>query len=275
MAVVQRASSDQLRAKQARIRALEDSVRTLTKSSADLRQQQESALAVLGSRHESALEALAQEHRGALQAALGDIAAKGAQMRAIQESADKRLAEVQSQTALSTHAALVDLEAASAQQFARADTELRALRAELESKLAALGPEHVDVAATLAKLGNAYGAIGDAAMHTQLLERALPVLEAARGAQHPAVATELANLGTAYRRLGRLVRSKEVLEYVLPVMEAGLGVEHPHVARALASLGQTYGDLGDTPKQEATLRRAYGDGVHAWRAHASLLATRA
>ena len=59
---------------------------------------QESALAVLGSRHESALEALAQEHRGALQAALGDIAAKDAQMRAIQESADKRLAEVQSQS---------------------------------------------------------------------------------------------------------------------------------------------------------------------------------
>ena len=59
---------------------------------------------------------------------------------------------------------------------------------------AAFGPEHVEVATTLANLGNAYGDLGDAAKKKDHLERALRIEEAAFGPEHVRVTPTLANL---------------------------------------------------------------------------------
>ena len=60
------------------------------------------------------------------------------------------------------------------------------------------GPEHPQVATTLANLGNAYGALGDTARKKALLERALAIQERHYGPEHPEVAITLGNLGNAY-----------------------------------------------------------------------------
>eukprot|EP00971_Amphidinium_carterae_P023842 470099-Amphidinium_carterae.1 len=60
------------------------------------------------------------------------------------------------------------------------------------------GPEHPDVAKTLADLGVAYGSVGDASKQHDHLERALRILESHYGPEHPEVAITLAKLGNAY-----------------------------------------------------------------------------
>eukprot|EP00971_Amphidinium_carterae_P023936 472163-Amphidinium_carterae.1 len=64
------------------------------------------------------------------------------------------------------------------------------------------GPEHPAVAVTLTQLGNAHGALGDAAKHRVYLERALRIEESRYGQEHPNVAIMLANLGVAHWCLG-------------------------------------------------------------------------
>eukprot|EP00971_Amphidinium_carterae_P156540 3103138-Amphidinium_carterae.1 len=60
------------------------------------------------------------------------------------------------------------------------------------------GPEHPQVAITLANLGNAYGDLGDASKKRDYLERAMRIQESHYGPEHPEVAKTLANLGNAY-----------------------------------------------------------------------------
>eukprot|EP00971_Amphidinium_carterae_P303032 6021302-Amphidinium_carterae.1 len=62
---------------------------------------------------------------------------------------------------------------------------------------ASYGPDHPRVATTLANLGTAYGAVGDASKMRDYLERALRILEAQYGPDHPHVAITLMNLGNA------------------------------------------------------------------------------
>ena len=55
----------------------------------------------------------------------------------------------------------------------------------LKIKEAHYGPDHPEVAKTLANLGNAYGELGDAAKSRHMLERALRIFESYG---HPAAA---------------------------------------------------------------------------------------
>eukprot|EP00971_Amphidinium_carterae_P249199 4946591-Amphidinium_carterae.1 len=50
------------------------------------------------------------------------------------------------------------------------------------------GPDHPEVAKTVANLGNACGALGDASKEREYLERALRIFEAHYGPDHPEVA---------------------------------------------------------------------------------------
>eukprot|EP00971_Amphidinium_carterae_P142365 2820210-Amphidinium_carterae.1 len=64
------------------------------------------------------------------------------------------------------------------------------------------GPDHPELAITLANLGSAYGALGDASKMRDYSDRALRIMEAHYGPDHPDVALALTNLGNAYGALG-------------------------------------------------------------------------
>ena len=117
------------------------------------------------------------------------------------------------------------------------------------------GPHHVQVAVTLANLGNAYMVLGDYVKAKALLERALAANEAANGPQH-VVATTLASLGNVYDALGDFVKAKALLERALAINETAYGKHHVEVAATLTNLGNAYGSLGDYRKKKLLLERA-------------------
>jgi hypothetical protein len=88
------------------------------------------------------------------------------------------------------------------------------------------GADHVEVAATLGNLGNAYGALGDAAKQKALLERALVIQEADYGADHVKVAVTKFNLGKA-------TGSLDMVSEAHAAFLAHYGPEHSHTQRAL------------------------------------------
>eukprot|EP00971_Amphidinium_carterae_P152265 3017881-Amphidinium_carterae.1 len=110
------------------------------------------------------------------------------------------------------------------------------------------GPDHPQVAATLASLGTAYGDLGDALKMRDYLERALRIVEPYYGPEHPGVGLTLSSLGNAYRDLGDASKMRDYLERAWCIVEAYYGPEHPEVGKILTSLGNAYGDLGDASK---------------------------
>ncbi|WP_264718692.1 tetratricopeptide repeat protein [Wolbachia endosymbiont (group A) of Lasioglossum morio] len=118
------------------------------------------------------------------------------------------------------------------------------------------GPDHPEIAITLANLGNADGTLGDSQKAKALLEQALAIKEKHYDSDHFEVAKLLANLGNAYGYLGNYKKQKELLERALAIQEKHCGSDHSEVARTLANLGNVYGALGDPQKQKALLVRA-------------------
>ena len=108
----------------------------------------------------------------------------------------------------------------------------------------------------LGNLGNAYGALGDAAKQRDLLERALKIKEACFGEDHKEVAITLGSLGNAYGALGDAAKQRDLLERALKIKEAYFGEDHKEVAITLGNLGNAYGSLGNAAKQRDLLKRA-------------------
>ena len=109
------------------------------------------------------------------------------------------------------------------------------------------------MAITLTNLGNAHGALGDAAKQRDLLERALKIEEAYFGQDHKEVAITLTNLGNAYGDLGDAAKQRDLLERALKIKEAYFGKDYFEVAIALHILGvgarhimEGYGAAKDT-----------------------------
>ena len=95
------------------------------------------------------------------------------------------------------------------------------------------------MAITLASLGYAYGYLGDAPKHRDLLERALKIKEAYFGEDHHEVVITLMNLGIAYGNLGNIAKERDLLERALKMFEAHWGEDHHEVAITLMSLGMS------------------------------------
>merc|ERR1712217_527844 len=91
------------------------------------------------------------------------------------------------------------------------------------------GPEHREVAITLANLGNAYGDLGDAARKRDLLERSLRIKEREFGRMHVSSATTRFNLAMALRACGELHAAVEQMQTALRAFEAH---GHPHRSAA-------------------------------------------
>ncbi|UPA54719.1 tetratricopeptide repeat protein [Wolbachia pipientis] len=73
------------------------------------------------------------------------------------------------------------------------------------------GPDHFEVARTLANLGIAYDALGNPQKAKKLLEWALPILEKYYGSDHLTVAIILENLGIVYGALGDCKKKRSCL----------------------------------------------------------------
>ncbi|WP_265017698.1 tetratricopeptide repeat protein [Wolbachia endosymbiont (group A) of Andrena dorsata] len=118
------------------------------------------------------------------------------------------------------------------------------------------GPDHPEIAITLANLGNADGTLGDSQKAKALLEQALAIKEKHYDSDHFEVARTLVNLGNAHYALGDSQKAKELLEQALPIFKKHYSPDHPGVAKLLANLGNAYGDLGNPQKQKELLEQA-------------------
>ena len=98
----------------------------------------------------------------------------------------------------------------------------------------ALGPGHLQVAASLNNLGELYRAQGKYTEAEPLYKRALAIAEKALGPGHPQVAASLNNLAGLYRLQGKYAEVEPLLNRALAIAEKALGPGHLHVATTRA-----------------------------------------
>ena len=120
----------------------------------------------------------------------------------------------------------------------------------------ALGPDHVDVAASLNNIGLVLDDLGDYPRALASHERALAIWEKALGQSHPDVARSLNNIGLTLTDVGDYPRALAVFERCLSVLEATVGAAHPEFARSRYNLGVVLEAMGDHPRALAALESA-------------------
>jgi eukaryotic-like serine/threonine-protein kinase len=107
----------------------------------------------------------------------------------------------------------------------------------LTTRAKALGPDHPEVANTLADLGAVAYDKGELAKAKELFTRALTIHEKSFGPESRDVASDLHRLGTLNLRQGNYAEARRLLEQALAIREKVLGPEHADVATTLNSLG--------------------------------------
>ena len=98
---------------------------------------------------------------------------------------------------------------------------------------AALGPDHVDLAAHLSRVAAFYA---DQEIFTEAeprYERVVAILEPALGWEHPEVAVSLAALASVYYRQGLYAEAGPLYERALPVVERALAPDDVRLAETL------------------------------------------
>jgi CHAT domain-containing protein/tetratricopeptide (TPR) repeat protein len=109
---------------------------------------------------------------------------------------------------------------------------------------AALGPDHPDVAMSLANLAGLYQDRGAHAKAEPLLIRARAIVERTYGAIHPRVAEILNSLGSLYQAQGAYGEAESLYTRALAVREQLLPPTHPQLARSLNNLAALYQQQG-------------------------------
>jgi len=120
----------------------------------------------------------------------------------------------------------------------------------------ALGPEHPDVASTLANLAVLYRSQGQYEQAEPLFQRALHVREQALGSEHPDVASTLASLAILYREQGKYEQAEPLFQRVLHIEEHALGPKRPGLPIALIGLAVLYRMQGKYEQAEPLFQRA-------------------
>ncbi|HEX3481015.1 MAG TPA: tetratricopeptide repeat protein [Kofleriaceae bacterium] len=120
----------------------------------------------------------------------------------------------------------------------------------------ALGPMHLEVAASLNALGDLHGLLSEPAKAVPLLTRALSIREQALGASHPDVAASLHSLANVYASSGDYGKALPLFVRALDIREKALGPMHPDLADTLAALAEMYLEQGAFGKAEPLLVRA-------------------
>ena len=130
-----------------------------------------------------------------------------------------------------------------------------AFKRALTIRRAQLGPEHYDVAETLANLGTLYLMQDRFDEVEPLLRQALAIYERALGPEHPDTATTLENLGTMFLGQGRAEEAEPLLRRGIAIREKALGPDNETIATTLINLAAASGPA-QAAEAEQLLRRA-------------------
>jgi len=103
-----------------------------------------------------------------------------------------------------------------------------------------LGPDHSDVATSLANLAGVYEREGRYAEVETLYKRSLAIREKALGLDHPLVANSLSYLALLYADQARYAEAEALFKRSLDIREKTLGSDHPDIATTLNNLAQLY-----------------------------------
>lgn len=129
------------------------------------------------------------------------------------------------------------------------------LRRCLMIKEAEVGPDHVELAPLLHRLGACLQQGGRLVESEELLRRCLAVKEAELGPDDGQVAVVLHQLGFCIGEAGRVDEAEALLRRCLIIKEANLGPENVQVALTLQLLGGCVGEAGRLDEAEELLRR--------------------
>ena len=119
-----------------------------------------------------------------------------------------------------------------------------------------LGPEYLDVTASLNNLALLYYNQGKYAEAEPLFQRALHVREQQLGPEHLQVAYPLNNLANLFYEQGKYAEAESFYLRMLCIFEQQLGPEHPDVAASLNNLALFYRDQGKYAEAEPLFQRA-------------------
>jgi len=119
-----------------------------------------------------------------------------------------------------------------------------------------LGPDHPDVAQSLANLAALYHSQGNYAEAEPLYRRALAIKEKALGCDHPSVAISLSSLAGLYDSKGKYTEVEPLYKRALAIFEMALGPDHPNVAVSLNNLAGLYESQGRYGEAEPLYKRA-------------------
>jgi serine/threonine-protein kinase len=103
---------------------------------------------------------------------------------------------------------------------------------------------------------NPYGGVGREATLVEVLDRAVPRIDASVADQPEIDATVRAIIGTTYRDVGRYHEARPLLERALETRRRALGDLHPAVAESLLDLGALLTQTGDLDRAEKLCREA-------------------
>ncbi len=135
-------------------------------------------------------------------------------------------------------------------------TEAKALYTRvLVLRTAALGPDHLDVGASMSDVARTHAAMGSFKEAQELFEQALAIAQRTLGPDHPRIATSANNVATMLAYTGDLAGALERFERSSHLLERALGPDHPDVATSLNNLSATYFNTGEFSKAIALSER--------------------
>ncbi len=129
-------------------------------------------------------------------------------------------------------------------------------RQALAVRMAALGPDHPALAATLARLASVHYVRRRFAKAKEEHQRALAIRIQALGGDHPEVANSLDSLAKAHAALGAYDEARPLHERALAIREAALRVDHPDVADSLNQLANVLAATGAFDEARPLYERA-------------------
>jgi tetratricopeptide (TPR) repeat protein/predicted Ser/Thr protein kinase len=130
------------------------------------------------------------------------------------------------------------------------------LKAALELRQAALGPEHRDVAASLHNLASLLHDRGDGPDAERLYREALRIMRKVPGVEARAVGSVLNDLGLLLYQRGDVTQAEPMYREALDIQRKALGNESSSVATTLNNLGTLVQAKGDLVAAEALFRES-------------------
>lgn len=113
-----------------------------------------------------------------------------------------------------------------------------------------LGPQHPDVAMSLANLALMYSEMGQLAKAERLFLDALAILKEARAPRSPRYVMPLNNLANLYLQTGQYAKAEQLYLDALALSKELLGPRHRDVAQFLNNLAVLYGVMGQWARAE-------------------------